>query len=224
MLEFSAFGVFGAHIQKADFGIIHSHQLFGIIASHIRKLQQILRRAFHVCATVDQHYAVLACRQNGSQCCPANTADPLHCKGGAGQKCAGAAGGYDRVAPAFFQKRQRNGHGRVLFPAGCRAGIILHGDDLARVHDLDVFVGSAGKVFFDLLFLTNKDQVNTQFILCPQSSFYDGFRCVVTAHGVNDDLQSRKPPSSVYRQASPMIFLRSQDFCFVCPSHGDPAV
>ena len=59
---------------------------------------------------------------------------------GAGEQCAGAAGGDDRVALAVTQHVERDRHGSVLLAAGSRAGVVVHGDDFARVGMISTLV------------------------------------------------------------------------------------
>lgn len=184
MLKLGALMLLGAVAQQADARRSDTKHGAGIIAAHIGKLQQILRRAVGVGAAVDEHDARVSVRQNGSQRRAADAVNALDDERGAGEQCAGAAGGDDRVALAVTQHVERDRHGSVLLAAGGRAGVVVHGDDFAGVDDLELglFVAQAG---LNGGALADEHDLRTQLLLRVHRALDDLVRGEITAHCVH---------------------------------------
>ena len=131
--------------------------------AHIGKLQQILRRAFHIRAAVDQERPFPAVRDHRAKAGAADTADTAYRERSAAEKSAGAPGGNDGVALSAVEHLERNGHRRVRLFARGSTRIILHRNDVRRVHDLNMLAGrdadllQAGK---DLRFTADKRHIH----------------------------------------------------------------
>ena len=184
MLELRALVVLGAVAEQTDTGRRDAEHGAGVVAAHIGKLQQVLRRAVGVRAAVDEHDARIAVGQHGSQRRAADTVDALDNERRAREQCAGAAGGDDRIALAVTQQVERDRHGSILLAAGRRAGVIVHGDDLARVNDLELglLVAQTG---LDGGALADEHDLRAQLLLCVHRTLHDLVRGKVAAHCVH---------------------------------------
>lgn len=82
---------------------------------------------------------------------------------------------------AVTQEIQRNGHGRILLAAGGGAGVILHGDDLARVDYLKLAFRAAlfFKAGFHILDTADKANLHAELALCAHRALYDLLRGIV---------------------------------------------
>ena len=194
MLQSAALGALGAYVEQAHSGQVAAHDLFGVKAAHEGKLQEVLRRALHIGAAVDEHDPMLPGGQYGGQRRPANAPDALDRQGRAGEQRAGAAGGNHRVALALFQQIQGHGHGRVLFPPGGGAGVVLHGDDLSGVHNIDLRAALVFQAGAHILRAAHQRDLHAQALLCHNRALNDFCGGVVAAHCVNDDPQLEIPP------------------------------
>ena len=100
------------------------------------------------------------------------------------EQCAGAAGGDDRIALAVTQQVECDRHGSILLAAGRRTGVIVHGDDLARVNDLQLglLVAQAG---LDGGALADEHDLRAQLPLRVHRTLHDLIRGKVAAHCVH---------------------------------------
>ena len=222
VLQLAALGVLRADIQQTNPGIGNVHELFGIKTAHEGKLQEILRRTLHIRAAVDEHDAVLARREHRGQRGTANPVDPLDGQRRAGEQRAGAAGRDDRVPFAVFQHAQRHRHGRVLFPARRRAGVVLHGDYFARIHNPDCVLFGSVEAGENRFLLSDQRDVETQFAFGAHGALDDFHRGIVAAHRVNEYSQCGKPPFSSVLPEWRENAGRSRHSCFVFPLPGSP--
>ena len=184
VLELGTLVILGAVAQQADARRGDAEHGAGIVTAHIGKLQQVFRRAVGIGAAVDEHDARIAVRQHGSQRRAADAVDALDDERGAGEQCAGAAGGDDRVALAVTQHVERDRHGSVLLAAGSRAGVVVHGDDFARVDDLELglLIAQAG---LNGGALADEHDLRAQLLLRVHRALDDLIRGEVTAHCVH---------------------------------------
>ena len=184
MLELRALVILGAVAEQADARRGDAEHGAGIVAAHIGKLQQVLRRAVGVGAAVDEHDARVAVRQHGGQRRAADTVDALDDERSAGEQRAGAAGRDDRVALAVAQHIERDRHGSVLLAAGGCAGVVVHGDDFARVDDLELglLIAQAG---LNGGALADEHDLRAQLLLRVHRALDDLVRGEVTAHCVH---------------------------------------
>ncbi len=174
----------GAVAQQADTRRGDAEHGAGIVAAHIGKLQQILRRAVGVGTAVDEHDARIAVRQHRGQRRAADAVDALDDERSTGEQRAGAAGGDDRVALPVTQHVERDRHGSVLLAAGGRAGVVVHGDDLTGVDDLELglLVAQAG---LNGCALADEHDLRAQLLLRVHRALDDLVRGEVTAHCVH---------------------------------------
>ena len=184
MLKLRALVVLGAVAEQTDARRSDAEHGAGIVAAHIGKLQQVLRRAVGVRTAVDEHDARIAVGQHGGKRRAADAVDALDDERRAREQCAGAAGGDDRIALAVTQQVERDRHGSILLAAGRRAGVIVHGDDLARVNDLELglLVAQAG---LDGGALTDEHDLRAQLLLRVHRTLHDLIRGKVAAHCVH---------------------------------------
>ena len=184
MLKLRALVLLGAVAEQADARRRDAEHGAGVVAAHIGKLQQVFRRAVGVRAAVDEHDARIAVGQHGSQRRAADAVDALDDERRAREQCAGAAGGDDRVTLAVTQQVECDRHGSILLAAGRRAGVIVHGDDLARVNDrqLGLLVAQAG---LDGGALADEHDLRAQLPLRAHRALDDLIRGEVAAHCVH---------------------------------------
>ena len=110
LLKLRSLRLLRADVQKTDAGIFAPEKIVRVELAHIGKLQQILRRAFHIRAAVDQKRTFAAVRDHRAKAGTADAADAAHRERSAAQKSAGASGGNDGVTLAAVKQLERNGH------------------------------------------------------------------------------------------------------------------
>ena len=184
MLKLRALVVLGAVAEQTDTRRRDAEHGTGIVTAHIGKLQQVLRRAVGVRAAVDEHDARVAVGQYGGKRRAADAVDALDDERRACKQCAGTAGRDDRITLAVTQQVECDRHGSILLAAGRRAGVIVHGDDLARVNDLELglLVAQAG---LDGGALADEHDLRAQLLLRVHRTLHDLVRGKVAAHCVH---------------------------------------
>ena len=191
MLQIPAFGILRSDVQQSDARIRAAHDSPCIVAPHICKLEEVFCRAFHIRPAVNQHNTVLPCRENRCKRRPADSFNPANREGCTCQQCTGRAGRNHRIPFPIGKKFQRNRHRRILFPPCRRGRVILHSNDIFSIYNFKLICTGA-EAGTHILIPADEDNLHPEFISSFHCSCNDLLRCIITAHGIDDDFHSNR--------------------------------
>ena len=160
-------------------------------------MQQVLARAFGVCAAVDQNGLAGHGRDGRRERRAAKPADALDHERRAREQRAGGAGGNKAVRLSVAQEVQSHGERGILLLLEGRRGIVADLHDLLGVGDLDALrdLLAAGllQLAQDVRRAAGENDVRAVFLAGEQRAADGSLGGEIAAHRVNDDLHGFPP-------------------------------